>query len=92
MDGVSIVIAGDYDAAYISHRETGAALEAAGRRLGLGVAYEWVGTEKIASQGTDCLDVFDGLWAAPGSPYRSLDGALAAIRFARERRLPFLGT
>jgi CTP synthase (UTP-ammonia lyase) len=35
---------------------------------------------------------FDGLWCVPASPYRSMDGALTAIRFARERSRPFLGT
>jgi CTP synthase (UTP-ammonia lyase) len=29
---------------------------------------------------------------APGSPYRSIDGALRAIRYARESRRPLLGT
>jgi CTP synthase (UTP-ammonia lyase) len=34
----------------------------------------------------------DAVWCAPGSPYASLDGALAGIRFAREHQRPFLGT
>jgi CTP synthase (UTP-ammonia lyase) len=29
---------------------------------------------------------------SPGSPYHSLDGALRAIRFARESHRPFIGT
>lgn len=32
------------------------------------------------------------IWCVPGSPYASTEGALAAIRFARETRRPFLGT
>jgi len=32
------------------------------------------------------------VWIAPGSPYRSLDGALRAIRFARERDWPLVAT
>jgi len=32
------------------------------------------------------------VWCTPGSPYRSEAGALRAIRHARERRVPFLGT
>ena len=32
------------------------------------------------------------LWCVPGSPYRSMQGALTAIRYARENKLPFLGT
>ena len=33
-----------------------------------------------------------GVWCAPGGPYRSLDGALEAIRWARETNVAFLGT
>ncbi len=33
-----------------------------------------------------------GLWIAPASPYRSMEGALEAIRWARERQIPLLGT
>jgi CTP synthase (UTP-ammonia lyase) len=87
-----IGIVGDYDPGYISHRETGAALEDGGRRLGVRVEYEWVATDAVAAGGTGALSAFDGLWAAPGSPYQSLEGALAGIRFARERGVPFFGT
>ena len=38
------------------------------------------------------LESFDGLWAAPGSPYQSMDGMLKGIEFARTRDWPFLGT
>jgi CTP synthase (UTP-ammonia lyase) len=51
----------------------------------------WVGTGEVASADTD-LSGFDGIWALPGSPYASLDGMLAAIRFARTNGVPFLGT
>ena len=35
---------------------------------------------------------FDGLLCSPGSPYKSLEGALDGIRYARENQVPFLGT
>ncbi len=38
------------------------------------------------------LDGFDGIWLVPGGPYASEQGALTAIRVARERGIPFLGT
>ena len=38
------------------------------------------------------LETFDGIWCVPGSPYANTDGALDAIRVARERHVPFLGT
>ncbi len=38
------------------------------------------------------LAAYDGLWIAPASPYRSMEGALGAIRYARERGVPLVGT
>jgi CTP synthase (UTP-ammonia lyase) len=38
------------------------------------------------------LDGASAVWCAPGGPYRSLDGAVLGIRYARESRVPFLGT
>jgi CTP synthase (UTP-ammonia lyase) len=38
------------------------------------------------------LKGFGAFWIAPGSPYKSLIGALNAVRYARERDLPLLGT
>jgi uncharacterized protein YndB with AHSA1/START domain len=54
------------------------------------VTAEWVPTDSIATD--DRLLGFDAVWCVPASPYRSTDGALRAIRFARERQVPFLGT
>jgi CTP synthase (UTP-ammonia lyase) len=54
----------------------------------LGAAYTWVPTESIRGD----LSGYDAIWCVPGSPYRSMDGALRAIRWAREERVPFLGT
>jgi CTP synthase (UTP-ammonia lyase) len=49
-----------------------------------------VPTERIKSASR--VAAFDGLWCVPASPYRSMEGALIAIRCAREGRIPFLGT
>jgi CTP synthase (UTP-ammonia lyase) len=38
------------------------------------------------------LTEFSGFWIAAGSPYKSMVGALSAIRMAREQRIPLLGT
>jgi CTP synthase (UTP-ammonia lyase) len=54
------------------------------------VAVDWLPTDTIATPLADSLDSFDGLWIAPGSPYRSLDGALVAIRHARLGNVPLL--
>jgi CTP synthase (UTP-ammonia lyase) len=88
-----IGIIGDFSTEYISHRETGEAITVAAARLSLDVGFDWVPTDKIAARGADAaLSAFDGFWAAPGSPYRSLEGALGGIRYARENGKPLVGT
>src|ERR1700759_3684256 len=50
----------------------------------------WVPTPAIES--AEDVAGFDGVWVVPGSPYRNMDGVLTAVRAARERGLPLLGT
>jgi CTP synthase (UTP-ammonia lyase) len=54
---------------------------------------QWLPTDSLLDPALDeKLEAFDGLWAAPGSPYKSFDGMLRGIEFARRRDWPFLGT
>lgn len=89
---IRIAIIGDYNAEYISHPQTGGAVVAAARRAGIEAEYEWVGTDVVQASGVGVLDAYDGVWMSPGSPYSSLDGALAGIRHARLSGKPFVGT
>ena len=52
----------------------------------------WIPTDLLGAEGPGVLVGASGVWCAPGSPFRSLDGALDGIRWARESRIPFLGT
>jgi len=82
---VQIGIVGDFDPANRTHRFTNEALEHVGLR------FEWVPTDALGDS-DERLGAYDGIWIAPASPYRSMDGALAAIRYARERGVPLVGT
>jgi CTP synthase (UTP-ammonia lyase) len=82
-----IGIIGDFDPANATHQATNRALAHAGLR------FEWVPTEDVAPARPQArLAAYHGLLIAPASPYRSMDGALAAIRLARERGVPLVGT
>jgi CTP synthase (UTP-ammonia lyase) len=81
-----IAIIGDFNAANRTHQSTNHACEQ------LGLRFDWVPTDTVADELATRLAGFDGLWIAPASPYRSMDGALAAIRYARERGVPLVGT
>lgn len=87
---IRIGLIGDYDETVTAHQAIPRALELAGDALGASVHFEWVPTEEITDDSR--IQEFDGLWCVPASPYRSMEGALRAIRFARERGRPFLGT
>ena len=54
--------------------------------------FEWVRTAQVEEQGTDLLSRYDGLWSAPGGQFKSTEGALSAIRYARENNIPHLAT
>ena len=92
-DAVRIGILGDFNPEFRSHHATPDSLQHAAHKLDLKVESEWIPTPSlISSDAETVLETFDGLWAAPGSPYKSFDGMLKGIEFARRRDWPFLGT
>ena len=92
-DAVRIGILGDFNPEFRSHHATPDSLQHAARKLDLKVESEWIPTPSlIGSDAEKTLESFDGLWASPGSPYKSFDGMLKGIEFARRRDWPFLGT
>jgi len=87
-----IAIVGDFNPGNRTHIATNDSLEHVSAALGLQAEYRWVGTDKLAADGLNELALFTGFWISPGSPYKSMTAALSAIRMARERRIPLLGT
>src|SRR6218665_3964784 len=86
-----VALIGDFNAEIVAHRAIPRALALPRERPGIGVDWDWVDPVPIAGAPRQ-LAGFAGIWCVPGSPYRNMDGALAAIRFARETKRPFLGT
>ncbi len=90
---VRIGILGDFNPESRSHHATNDSLQHAARKLGTKVESQWLPTPSLMAAGAEkTLENFDGLWASPGSPYKSFDGMLQGIEFARRRNWPFLGT
>jgi CTP synthase (UTP-ammonia lyase) len=54
--------------------------------------YQWVETEIVEKEEDRILSNYAGIWSAPGSPFKSLEGALYAITFARLKGIPHFGT
>ena len=87
---IRIALIGDYDAQVTAHQAIPVALGMAAEHMRLSVQWQWLATDSINADTP--LDEFHGFWCVPASPYRNMDGALRAIRFAREQKRPFLGT
>jgi CTP synthase (UTP-ammonia lyase) len=92
-DAVRIGILGDFNPEFRSHHATSDALQHAAAQLNLAVESQWIPTPSLLEPGAPkLLEPFDGLWASPGSPYKSFDGMLKGIEFARRCDRPFLAT
>lgn len=90
---IRIGIVGEYDESFVPHPATNEALKHAADELSIDLQAQWLPTASLSApdglkQAEDC----DALLIAPGSPYASMEGALRAIRFAREAGRPTLGT
>jgi CTP synthase (UTP-ammonia lyase) len=89
---VHVSLVGDFDSNVTAHRAIPLALKRAGDDLGVDVRFTWHHTARLGSRPDATLEASAGIWCVPGSPYANAAAALAAIRFARERPRPFLGT
>jgi CTP synthase (UTP-ammonia lyase) len=87
---IRIGLVGDRDDKVPAHVAIPRALSMASGILKCGIDFEWVPTEEIRDD--QRIAGYDGIWCVPASPYGDMDGALRAIRWAREQGRPFLGT
>jgi CTP synthase (UTP-ammonia lyase) len=89
-DRVRVALIGDFNPSAIPHQAIPEALRLSAHTRN-SVEAVWVHTASISNAEIQLRD-FDGIWCVPDSPYANMDGALEAIRFARESGRPFLGT
>ncbi|MEA2509880.1 MAG: synthase [Actinomycetota bacterium] len=75
--------------AYLSVME---ALRHGGFHHGANVEIQWVTSDDLGGQATeDALGSADGILIPGGFGVRGVEGKVAAVHFARERKVPFLG-
>lgn len=91
MNSAAIALVGDYSPRVPAHRGIPRALEMIHAETGLEITWRWIGTPEVRNAASD-LAHFSAVWLVPASPYKNMAGALAAVRWARETRRPFLGT
>jgi CTP synthase (UTP-ammonia lyase) len=82
---VLIGVVGDYNPENETHRTLDASL------AHVEAESEWISTDAVPPA-EELARRYAGLWIAPASPYRSMNGALGAVTVARERGIPLVGT
>lgn len=85
----SIALLGEYTSTFPPHASTNAAIEHSQEMLGTTVSADWISTEDVEPK---LFQQYSGIWVAPGSPYKSMEKTLWAIRYARENHIPCFGT
>jgi CTP synthase (UTP-ammonia lyase) len=88
---LSVAVIGDFDDTFTPHVATSDALRHAAAVLGVELRVDWLAPVTLEDD-LGPARAADALWCAPGSPYSSLSGALAALRHGREHGVPTLGT
>ena len=86
---VNIAIIGDYNEKITAHTCIAKALSLAHNKTHIEVDFLWINSRRVNIKH---LKKFDAIWCAPSSPYKSMQGVLNAINFARTNNVPFLGT
>ena len=89
-----IGVAGEFQPSFEPHTAIGTAVEhaVAADPSCPPIALEWVETSDAEHVSEERVAAYAGWWIALGSPYRSMNGALRIIRYAREHDVPLLGT
>jgi CTP synthase len=88
---ITIGMVGKYVDLTESYKSLIEALRHAGIHTSTRVNIEYLDSETIESDGTECLRKLDAILVPGGFGKRGTEGKIAAIRYARENKVPYLG-
>ncbi len=88
---VDIAIVGKYVHLTESYKSLSEALIHAGIHTRLQVRIHYVDSEVLEHEGVDCLAAYDAILVPGGFGGRGTEGKIAAVRYARENAVPYLG-
>ena len=84
---IRIGVVGDYQPNNETHTTLDDALKHSSAALTIDAESVWLPTDAHPDP-----TAFDGVWIAPGSPYKDFEAAIDAIRIARTNDVPLIGT
>ena len=81
---MKLAIIGDFNKDFRPHVATNEAIRHSIEKYEITLQYDWITTDTIEKDFTEIVSEYNGFWIAPGSPYKSMTGALKVIKYARE--------
>ena len=92
MDEVTIGLVGKYVSLPDAYKSIAEAIVHAGAENDSKVNVEWISSEDINKDSVDSiLKGLNGILVAPGFGERGMEGKIEAIRYVREKKIPFFG-
>ena len=90
-DPVDIAMVGKYVDLTDAYKSLNEALLHAGIQTHTQIHIHYVDSERIEREGAAVLEEMDAILVPGGFGRRGIEGKIAAVRYARERRIPYLG-
>ena len=90
-DAVNIAIVGKYVSNRDAYKSLSEALDHAALKSGIRIRLHFIDAETLEHQGVGSLDAADAVLVPGGFGARSIEGKILAARYARERKVPYLG-
>ena len=88
---VKIAMVGKYVDLTESYKSLSEALKHAGIQTETEVDIHYIDSEILETEGTACLQNMDAILVPGGFGTRGVEGKIAAVRYARENKIPYLG-
>ncbi len=88
---VHVGMVGKYMGLTEAYKSLSEALVHAGIHTKTKVELTYIDSETIETEGTDCLENLDAILVPGGFGLRGVEGKIAAVQYARENKVPYLG-
>jgi len=88
---VNIAMVGKYIDLADSYKSLTEALTHAGIQTRTSIKLSYIDSEELEAAGTGCLQAMDAILVPGGFGNRGIDGKIAAVKYARENHIPYLG-
>ncbi len=88
---VTVAMVGKYVDLTESYKSLNEALAHAGIQTHARVKIDYIDSEKLETDGTDCLAGYNAILVPGGFGERGVEGKILAVRYARENNIPYLG-